>query len=73
MGEPGEIYVLVNPAMPGLVKVGKTRSESARRASQLWGVQHTDRICWHSSTMTFLKLLAGAAGARIIPADLSSE
>lgn len=37
MGEPGEIYVLVNPAMPGLVKVGKTRSESARRASQLSG------------------------------------
>jgi hypothetical protein len=37
MGEPGEIYVLVNPTMPGLVKVEKTRSESAHRAFQLSG------------------------------------
>lgn len=35
MSEVGEIYVLVNAATPGLVKVGKTRNESAYRAAQL--------------------------------------
>ena len=37
MTEHGEIYVLVNQAMPGLVKVGKTRGGAALRASQLSG------------------------------------
>jgi hypothetical protein len=37
MGETGEIYVLINSAMPGLVKVGKTQSDPIRRASQLSG------------------------------------
>ena len=37
MAEHGEIYVLVNQAMPGLVKVGKTRGGAALRASQLSG------------------------------------
>jgi predicted metal-dependent phosphoesterase TrpH len=37
MGERGEIDVLVNQAMPGLVKVGNTRVETALRAAQLSG------------------------------------
>jgi hypothetical protein len=35
MAQEGQIYVLVNPSMPGQVKVGKTKSESAIRAAQL--------------------------------------
>lgn len=31
----GFIYILVNDAMPGIVKVGKTKSEPTNRASQL--------------------------------------
>jgi T5orf172 domain len=37
VSERGEIYVLANQAMPGLVKVGKTRGDAAQRAAQLSG------------------------------------
>lgn len=35
MPSPGFVYVLINPAMPGLVKVGHTARDVERRASEL--------------------------------------
>lgn len=43
MGRPGWVYVLTNPSMPGLVKVGMTRATPAERARELsrsTGVPH---------------------------------
>lgn len=35
MGSPGYVYILVNSAMPGLVKVGKTARDTHARAAEL--------------------------------------
>ena len=34
-GQPGYVYVLTNPSMPGLVKVGRTARDPRKRASEL--------------------------------------
>lgn len=34
-GEPGWVYVMTNPAMPGLVKVGRTARNPSDRAKEL--------------------------------------
>lgn len=36
---PGYVYILTNPSMPGLVKVGRTSREVDLRAEELW--RHT--------------------------------
>ena len=35
MSEPGYVYVLINPSMEGLVKIGKTTKEPKERAAEL--------------------------------------
>lgn len=37
MSKPGYIYVLINPAMKGLVKIGKTEESIGKRISELSG------------------------------------
>ena len=38
MSDPGYIYVLINPSMQGLVKIGKTTREPSDRAKELSAV-----------------------------------
>lgn len=38
MGMPGYVYALINPSIPGLVKVGRTERDPASRAAELSGV-----------------------------------
>ena len=33
---PGYVYILTNPSMPGLVKVGRTSRNVDLRAAELW-------------------------------------
>lgn len=49
MGQPGSVYVLLNPSMPGMVKVGFTKHEPERRARELrtTGVPERFVVLWH--------------------------
>src|SRR5665213_3025010 len=38
MGMPGYVYALINPSIPGLVKVGRTERDPESRAAELSGV-----------------------------------
>jgi len=44
----GHVYILINPAMPGLVKIGRTRDQTKARARQLYstGVPTEFVVLW---------------------------
>jgi hypothetical protein len=44
----GHVYVMINPAMPGVVKIGRTRDQTRARARQLYstGVPKEFIVLW---------------------------
>lgn len=57
---PGHVYILINEAMPGLVKIGRTSRDVDVRASELWqtGVPHKFEVFWSCKTPDCVQLEA---------------
>lgn len=57
---PGNVYILTNDAMPGLVKIGRTSRDVDLRASELWqtGVPSKFNVFWSCKTPDCVQLEA---------------
>ena len=49
--EVGHVYIMLNPAIPGLVKIGRTRFQTKARARQLYstGVPKEFIVLWQEN------------------------
>jgi len=56
--DPGYVYALVNPHMPGLLKIGRTSGSAADRAKQLGttGVPGNFTVAWESQPLARVSL-----------------
>lgn len=60
----GYVYILINDAMPGLVKIGRTSRDVDLRASELWqtGVPEKFQVFWSFKTPDCVQLEAYVHG-----------